>query len=73
MGLVIYRRTDYDTRMDTKDALEYFGTPTKLARAIGIKPHSIYDWGDKPPYLRQCQIEKITKRKLRAEMPEGCV
>jgi|JI10StandDraft_1071094.scaffolds.fasta_scaffold28712_6 hypothetical protein len=57
--------------MDTKDALKHFdNSPTKLARAIGIKPHSIYDWGVKPPYLRQCQIEKVTKRKLRAEMPE---
>lgn len=56
--------------MDTKQAIEHFGTRTNLARALGIKPHSTYDWGDKPPYLRQCQLEKLTKRKLRAEMPE---
>lgn len=56
--------------MDTKQAIEYFGSRSKLARALGIKSNSTYDWREKPPYMRQHQLEKLTKGKLKAELPE---
>jgi transcriptional repressor of cell division inhibition gene dicB len=53
--------------MDTKSVYEYFGTQTAIARALGVSNPSVCNWGDKPPPLRQLQIERITLGKLRAE------
>lgn len=52
--------------MKTKEAIEYFGTQAGLARAVGITPQSVDYWGDEPPALRQIQLEKQTKGKLKA-------
>lgn len=53
--------------MLTSDALAYFdGSQAALARALGIKPPSIADWGETVPALRQIQLERITGGKLKA-------
>lgn len=54
--------------MTTSDAVSHFGSATKLARALGIKPAAVSQWGEYPPLLRQFQIELVSKRKLRAEV-----
>lgn len=51
----------------TSACIEHFLTKAKLAAALGIEPPSIYDWGEYPPGLRQIQIERLTKGKLKAE------
>jgi len=51
----------------TSDCIEHFGSNAKLAQALGIKPPSISEWGDFPPGLRQLQVERLTKGKLKAE------
>jgi hypothetical protein len=53
--------------MTTEDAVKFYGTPVKLAEALGLTPEAIYQWPEKPPILRQYQLEVLTKRKLRAE------
>lgn len=52
----------------TDDAKAHFGNSTsRLARALGIEPPSVYDWGRFPPPLRQLQLEQITNGALKAE------
>jgi DNA-binding transcriptional regulator YdaS (Cro superfamily) len=53
--------------MRTEDAIEHFGSQAALARALGIRPPSIADWGDDVPPLRQLQLERLTKGELRAD------
>lgn len=55
--------------MKTSDAIEHFGSKSALAAALGIKPPSVYDWGDEVPLGRQFQIELITEGALRATRP----
>jgi DNA-binding transcriptional regulator YdaS (Cro superfamily) len=57
--------------MTKQQAIQFFGTQQKLAEALGIKQHTISgSWSDRPPALRQLQIERITKGKLKAD--EDC-
>ena len=53
--------------MLTKDAIAHFNdSQAELARALGIKPQSITDWGETVPKLRQLQLERITSGALKA-------
>jgi len=56
-------------KMKTSDAIAHFGSKVKIAKALDITKGSISQWGEKVPLLRAYQIEKITKKKLRAEDP----
>lgn len=56
--------------MKTADVLEHFTTQEAVAAALGIKQPSVAGWGEYPPDKRQLQLERITKRALRAE--PGC-
>lgn len=53
--------------MRTRDVIEYFGSQAAVARALGIKPPSVAEWGDVVPPLRQLQIERLTDGKLAAD------
>ena len=50
--------------MKKADAIKFFGTESALAKALGIKAPSIYDWGDEVPDLRQLQLEVMTGGQL---------
>lgn len=52
----------------TKDqALQHYaGNQSELARVLGIDPSTVCKWADVPP-LRQIQLERITKGKLKAD------
>jgi hypothetical protein len=52
--------------MTTEEALSHFGSPTALARALGIAAPSLYTWGEFPPPLRQIQLQQITGGELQA-------
>lgn len=56
--------------MRTEQVIAYFKSQEATAKALGIKQPSVSDWGDYPPDLRQLQLERITKGKLKAE--PGC-
>lgn len=51
--------------MKTKSAADHFGSKKKLAEALGISPSAVTMWGDEVPELRQYQIERITKGKVK--------
>lgn len=52
--------------MTTKEAIKYFGSATALADALGCGKSTISMWGDEPPHGRQCELQIMTKGKLRA-------
>lgn len=39
-----------------------------MARALGISPQAIYQWGERIPQRRALEIEKITQGALKAEL-----
>ena len=53
--------------MTTDEAIRHYGSKAKLAAALGIWPHGIYKWGNRPPLLRQYQIEHLSRRELVAD------
>ena len=54
--------------MTTDDAVKWAGgTQVGLASRLGIKQPSVAEWGKYPPALRQLQIEKLSRKKLKAE------
>jgi hypothetical protein len=52
--------------MTKKQVFDHFGGARKVAETLGIATASVYQWGDRVPLLRQYQIEKMTKGKLKA-------
>jgi hypothetical protein len=57
--------------MTTKEAIDHFGGVKPLAQALDIWPTGISRWKDRPPMLRQYEIERITKGKLKAQERHG--
>jgi hypothetical protein len=54
--------------MKTSDAINHFGSSTKLAHAMGLASRqAVHYWGEYPPIPRQYQIEVLTNGALRAE------
>ena len=53
--------------MTTQQAIAYYGSQTRLADALGIAQSTVAEWGEYPPGLRQIQLERITRARLRAE------
>lgn len=46
--------------MLTCDALNYFGTKTKLARAAGVELQSVYKWRELVPEARAHRLEEAS-------------
>lgn len=53
--------------MTTAEAINHFKTTVALARALGVTPSAISQWGERPPLGRQYQIEVRTGGALRAD------
>ena len=53
--------------MKTDAVIQHYGTQQAAAAALGIKQSSVAEWGEYPPELRQLQIHRDTKGRLRAE------
>lgn len=47
------------------EAIRFFGTKTKLAKAAGVKIQSIYKWGDLVPERRALRLELASAGKLK--------
>ena len=52
--------------MKKNEVLSYFGSSTAVAKELGISKQSISQWGAVIPRLREFEIERITKGKLKA-------
>ncbi|WP_434939171.1 Cro/CI family transcriptional regulator [Shewanella sp. HL-SH8] len=55
--------------MKTKDAISHFGSKSQLAKVLGVSKGAISQWPDDVPELRAYQIERLTKGKLKADLP----
>lgn len=53
--------------MTRDEAVAFFGSQLKLAKRLGITQGSVSLWAGGIPPLRQLQIERLTKGKLRAD------
>lgn len=53
--------------MTTEDAIAFFGSRQLMADALNINLYATYkpSWNPEPPILRQYEIERITKGKLK--------
>ena len=49
--------------MRTEDAVEVFRTKEALAKAIGISPSAVYQWGDTVPPSRRESIRLAMRAK----------
>ena len=49
--------------MRTEDAVEVFRTKEALAKAIGISPSAVYQWGDTVPMSRRESIRLAMRAK----------
>ena len=59
--------------MRTSTAIEHYGSQAALARALGVKQPSVAGWGEKVPWRRQLELERLTRGVLRhdpADIPE---
>src|SRR5712691_10492691 len=52
--------------MDKATAIAHYGSASKLARALGVKPAAVITWQE-IPRLRQYQLEVLTEGKLKAD------
>ncbi|WP_426160503.1 Cro/CI family transcriptional regulator [Pseudomonas sp. DWR1-3-2b2] len=52
--------------MNTHEVAEFFGSKTKLAVALGIRPSAVTMWGETIPESRQYQIQVLSKGKFKA-------
>ena len=53
--------------MTTKEAAAHYGSQLAIARALGIWPTAVSQWGESPPLLRQYQIQCLTEGALKAD------
>ena len=54
--------------MTKDDVIDHFGSPSAVARALGIDPAAVSQWDEVPP-LRQYQIQVLTDGALVAVPP----
>lgn len=52
--------------MTTEEVVQHYGSKAAIARALGITKTSVSAWGEQPPHGRQCEIQILTKGKLKA-------
>jgi DNA-binding transcriptional regulator YdaS (Cro superfamily) len=52
--------------MNVSEAVAHFGSKSKLAAALGIKPSAVTMWGQTIPLTRQYQIQVLSKGRLKA-------
>ena len=53
--------------MTTQEAIDFFGGQRKMAEALKITTQATFQWGERPPMLRQFEIERISGGKLKAD------
>jgi hypothetical protein len=51
-----------------KDAVQYFGSLSELARALGIQKSAISRWDQWVPLKRAMQLEAMSKGKLKCNL-----
>jgi len=58
--------------MEAQHAIEHYGTQQRLADALDVRQSNVSKWMKKGiPYLRQLQIQVLTKGKLKANKSQS--
>lgn len=52
--------------MKTKDAVNFFGTKSAVAKAAGVSRGRVSQWGEDVPELSAYRLERASKGKLKA-------
>lgn len=47
--------------MLTKDAIKFYRTKYKIAKALGVSRQYVYQWGDVVPFRCASKIERLSK------------
>ncbi|GAB6263939.1 Cro/CI family transcriptional regulator [Photobacterium sp. R1] len=55
--------------MKTSEVVQFFGSKSKVARALKVHRSTVTNWGEEVPELQAYRIEKLTKGKLKADFP----
>ena len=55
--------------MNTQDAVEFFGSKTKIAKLLGISKQAVSRWKNKIPLRQALLLEQASYGKLTAERP----
>ena len=53
--------------MTTDEAVAAYGTKRALAKALNIWPSAITQWGERPPRLRQYELQTLSAGALIAD------
>lgn len=56
--------------MTTKEVIQYYGSVSEVARALGVTRQAVYLWGPRPPVKRQLELSKLTRGALVADQPK---
>jgi len=59
--------------MTKQEVIKHFGNAANVARALDISRAAVSSWPEDIPLLRQLQLEKLTKGKLKADNPLSSV
>jgi len=51
--------------MQKTEAIRFYQTATKLAKALGITPQAVYKWPSTVPLVRQYQLSELTGDRLK--------
>ena len=54
--------------MNTLEVAGFFGSKTKLAVALGIRPSAVTMWGETVPESRQYQIQVLSEGRFKADI-----
>jgi transcriptional repressor of cell division inhibition gene dicB len=57
--------------MKTQEAIDFFGSKSELAKACGINPAAVSQWGEFVPTTQSYKLEIKTKGKLKAFRGDG--
>jgi len=53
--------------MTTDEIIRHYKTQEAVAKALGITQSAVSQWDERPPMLRQYQIQVVTRGELRAD------
>lgn len=52
--------------MTKQDVIQHYGSVAAAAEAMGIRRQAVNAWGEEPPHGRQCELQILTRGKLKA-------
>ncbi|TVL50426.1 Cro/CI family transcriptional regulator [Shewanella algae] len=57
--------------MKTKDAVDYFGSKSAVAKRAGVSRSRVSQWGEEVPELQAYRLERASNGDLKADDPQN--